>query len=339
MKLNYYIKSGKDLNKLKNKIKSLFNKYIDDMDIDDKAFFAKERLELQLNDLNEKILNNLEFSDSLEEFDNEVYLENVLDKFAIESGKSQDVLIDASFNKDISKELSVKKNNKITSIPDNFILDYDMLHFATSKYIKNPQNLFDDFKLYYQAKGTLNSDWKKAWERWVLQQNKFNSPLEKTLINKDMILTEDMKKVASKYLKNDKIELEFIKFKNHYLASGDIKASWIKTWENWTIKNNQLKSKATSTSQEKSDYRWNFRKAKDVSDRIKEWLKFDKKINWLDDYYWKDIPIPGIGWQKVMHPDFNKEEILLYKVESKDGQFMIEHASDDIIEIEILENE
>jgi len=305
------------------------------MDIDENAYFAKERLELQLNDLNEKILGQLNLPDSLEDSSN-TYLENKIDNFDLESGKSQDVLLQSSF---YDKNKIEVKPKKATTIPDDFSLDFDMVSFALSKYIKDPNSLFDEFKLYYQAKGTIYSDWEKVWQRWVTNQNKYKSPLEKTLIDKDMVLNDKMIKLAKKYIDKDTISVEFVKFKNHYIASGDIKVSWLKAWENWAIKHKQFNSQQTTASQEKNDYRWNFRKAKEVSDKIKKWLKFEKKINWLDDYYWKDIPIPGIGWQDVMHPDFNKKEILLYKIDSEDGKFMLENKSDDIIDIEILENE
>jgi hypothetical protein len=41
----------------------------------------------------------------------------------------------------------------------------------------------------------------------------------------------------------------------------------------------------------------------------------------------------------MIHPDFNKEEILLFKIDSTDGSFMLEHKSDDIIDAEVLEND
>ena len=156
-------------------------------------------------------------------------------------------------------------------------------------------------------------------------------------------ISKIVKQTAKEYMDNENITLEFTKFKNHYMANGDLKVSWEKVWENWCINHKQFKPKAPreqSTKQkEKADYKWDFRKAKEVSDRIKNWLRFDKKINWLDDYYWKDIPIPGIGWQKVMHPDFNKEEIILFKIDSSDGNFMLQHKTNDIIDAEVLEND
>jgi hypothetical protein len=215
-----------------------------------------------------------------------------------------------------------------------------MKQFAKSKFIQNVEDIFEDFKLYYQSKATLNSDWEAVWKRWVLNKNKYTNHLIKTVINEDLYLNNPMKNFAKKYIDKDNVELEFLKFKNHYISTGDLKVSWDKVWENWCINHEQFKPKEQSKkSKEKSDYRWDFKKAKEVRDRIKDWLEFDKKINWLDDYYWKNIPIPGIGWQKVMHPDFNKEEILLYKIDSTNGNFMLTHKSNDIIDAEVLEND
>ena len=40
-----------------------------------------------------------------------------------------------------------------------------------------------------------------------------------------------------------------------------------------------------------------------------------------------------------MHPDFNKEEILLFKIDSVDGNYMLQYQSDEIIDAEVLEND
>jgi len=259
------------------------------------------------------------------------------------SGKSSETIL--SGNCSPSNHTSkIQQNNESTTIPNNFSLTYEMKAFAKSKFLQNIEDVFEDFKLYYQSKSTLNSDWEAVWKRWVLNQNKYKNHLIKTTIDEDMKLSNEMIQIAQQHIKNkDAIQLEFIKYKNHYLANGDLKVSWNKVWENWCINHKQYKPKApreqTTKQKEKADYKWDFRKAKEVSDRIKNWLRFDKKINWLDDYYWKDIPIPGIGWQKVMHPDFNKEEILLFKIDSSDGNFMLQHKTDDIIDAEVLEND
>jgi hypothetical protein len=254
------------------------------------------------------------------------------------SGKPSEVMINDSGH--INPSAIKKEINPISTIPDNFVLSYEMKQFATSKFVQNVESVFEDFKLYYQSKATTNSDWEAVWKRWILNQNRYKNHLIKTTIDEDLELDTNMQKIAKKYIAKDDLDIEFRKFKNHYISTGDLKVSWSKVWENWCLNHKQFKPKEqTSKQNQKAAYKWDFRKAKDTSDRIKDWLEFDKKINWLDDFYWKDIPIPGIGWQKVMHPDFNKEEILLYKIDSDSGNHMIQHKTNDIIDAEVLEHD
>ncbi len=260
-------------------------------------------------------------------------------EFNICSGKSSDTLLNTNVNSQ-GKYIPKTQLNESSTIPNNFTLTYEMKQFANLKFIQNVEEEFENFKLYYQSKATINSDWEAVWKRWVLNQNRYKNHLVKTVIDEDMKLDNSMLKIVKKYIAKENIEIEFVKFKNHYIANGDLKVSWEKVWENWCINHKQFKPKEQTTKQkQKADYRWDFRKAKDVSDRIKDWLEFEKGIKWLEDYYLKDIPIPGIGWQDVMHPDFNKEEILLFKIDSQNGQFMINNKSDDIIDTEVLEND
>jgi len=258
------------------------------------------------------------------------------DEFKIGSGKSNETLINDNTQK-TPEEIQL-----ITSrtIPNNFSLNYEMKQFAKLKFIQNVEETFENFKLYYQSKGTLNSDWEAVWKRWVLNQNRYKNHLIKTTIDENLELKNNFLEIAQNYLAEKEIQIEFTKFKNHYIANGDLKTSWEKMWENWCINHKQFKPREQSQkSKEKQDYKWDFRKAKDVSDRIKDWLEFEKGINWLDDFYWKNKSIPGIGWQKVMHPDFNKEEILLFKIDSVDGNYMLQYQSEEIIEAEVLEND
>lgn len=325
------------MDKLKLQIKAIFEKQLELMNLNSTEI-TKDTLELKLNTLIHNVVQKVNIEELMsvpltKTTNDNIYSEN----FDIDRGKSADIsLSDNSYMNISTKKESAETN---TTIPANFTLTYEMRFFAKSKFVQNVDDIFEDFKLYYQSKGTLNSDWEAVWKRWVLNQNKYKTHLIKTVIDEDMILNTPMLKFAQKYIDKNNIELEFVKFKNHYTASGDIKVSWVKMWENWCIKHKEFKPKENTKAKEKADYRWDFRKAKEVSDRIKDWLEFDKKINWLDDFYWKNIPIPGIGWQKVIHPDFNKEEILLYKIDSTDGSFMVEHKTDDIIDAEVLEND
>ena len=328
------------MNNIKSKIEKLFLKHLNRAVF---SYFATnshidiEVLKLKLNSVVENLCDDKMLLEDIEQIS---YKEEVSNY----NMQIDDISQDKPSGFDLSNDYYKPKNeippNSLTPIDHNFQLNYEMIEFAKSKYVRNVNEMFEDFKYYYQGKGTLNHDWEAVWRRWVLNHNQYAKHLLTTPIDKDMSLSEAMIQFAKEYIDEKNIEIEFLKFKNHYIASGDLKVSWRRVWENWCINSKQFKPKEqTQKAQEKANYRWDFRKAKDTSDRIKDWLEFEKGINWLEDFYLKDIPIPGIGWQEVMHPDFNKEEILLYKIDSKDGQFMLNHKSDDIIEAEVLEND
>ena len=325
------------MDNFKSQIKDKLSKEIDSLDLS----LDFHIIEMKYNGIIENILETIkikkeQISVPLSETSNNNICSNEFDLWA---GKSSDILIntDTIPNKIYQPKTQL---NESSTIPSNFTLSYEMKQFAQSKFIQDAEEEFENFKLYYQSKATINSNWEAVWKRWVLNQNKYKNHLVKTVIDEDMILSNSMIEIVKNYIPKENIEIEFIKFKNHYIANGDIKVSWEKVWENWCINHKQFKPREqTEKQKEKADYKWDFRKAKEVSDRIKNWLRFDKQINWLDDYYWKDIPIPGIGWQKVMHPDFNKEEIILFKIDSNDGNFMLQHKTNDIIDAEVLEND
>ena len=334
------------MEELKSQLIEKFSNEIQALDIS----LNETALRLKYNSIADNILNtilikrektNVPFHKTTNDNNLKPTFENT---FGLCSGKSADTLLgNSTYSQNTPLKNTKTKVQEATTIPNNFALNYEMKQFAQSKFLQNIEDVFEDFKLYYQSKSTLNSDWEAVWKRWVLNQNKYKSHLIKTTIDENIVLDTGMIQIAKKYIAKDTIKIEFTKFKNHYIANGDLKVSWNKVWENWCINHKQFKPKVpreqTVKQKEKADYKWDFRKAKEVSDRIKNWLRFDKKINWLDDYYWKEIPIPGIGWQKVMHPDFNKEEILLFKIDSADGNFMLQHKTNDIIDAEVLEND
>ncbi|MEA3289178.1 MAG: hypothetical protein U9Q04_03255 [Campylobacterota bacterium] len=327
------------MTQLKSDIKNIFCEQLELLELSDKNI-SKDIIELKLNTIIENLVEKIDLNKYLYVPLKETTNENVMDGVEFDDEKSSDVeLSDNTIPLFQEKTIETNKQpNESTPIQNNFRLSYEMEQFARSKFVQNVTDMFEDFKLYYQSKGTLNSDWEAVWKRWVLNNNRYKKHLVKTTIKEDMKLTDHMISFAKEYITKDAINLEFQKFKNHYLGTGDLKASWDKVWQNWCIHHKQFKPKEQSQkSQEKQNYRWDFRKAKDVSDKIKDWLEFEKGINWLDDFYWKNRPIPGIGWQKVIHPDFNKEEILLYKIDSPDGSYMLEHKTEEIIDAEILE--
>ena len=326
------------MDNLKKKIKDIFCAKIDGLG----QTVTPSNIELVLNNIIEECIEEVDFSHTVsipvtKTSNNNCYGND----FEIASLKPSDVELPSD-----NRYFQASQNNVVpkeeTTIPDNFSLNDEMRNYAAKNFIpkEHIDVTFEDFKLYYQSKGVLNSNWDAVWKRWVLNNNKYKNHLIKTTIDENMVLSESMRKFALEHIDKNNIDMEFLKFKNHYIASGDIKVSWEKVWQNWCIQYKQFKPRHQSAQAvEKSNYRWDFKKAKETSDRIKDWLEFEKGINWLDDFYWKGISIPGIGWQRVQHPDFNKEEILLYKIESDNGQFMLDHKSEDIIDTEVLEND
>jgi len=326
---------------LKYDIKNIFATKIETIDLNSNDY----NIEMKLNQISNDILNFIKLKkDKLatrkEEKQNiKSYL---YDDMEMDSNVSKDITLDTNYT---PKQNSVASNIAIV-IPDNFSLTYEMKQYALFKFVQNVDDVFEHFKLHYQSNQVLKSDWEAVWKIWILNQNKYGAmQLIKTTIDEHLKLESNYIEIAKKYLKKEEMEVEFIKFKNYYISNGDIKvhSAWEKVWENWCINFKNFKPKEqTKKAKDKADYRWDFRQAKESSDKIKNWLEFEKKINWLEDFYLKDIALPGIGWSEVIHPDYNKEEILLFKIDSPNGQFMLNNKStnknDDIIDIQIVED-
>ncbi len=325
------------MDNIKSELVEQFSRELDSLDLS----LDIHTLEMKYNQISQNIFETIKIkkeqvSIPISQTSNNNVCSNDFDTLC--SGKPSEVMINDSGH--INPNVIKKEINAITTIPDNFGLTYEMKQYAQSKFIQDVENVFEHFKLHYQGNAVVKSDWEAVWKIWILNQNKFKNHLIKTTIEEDMPLDNSMILMAKGLIKKDLVNLEFEKFKTYHSATGNLKANWKNEWKSWCLKYKEFKPREQSAKQtQKSDYKWDFRKAKDTSDRIKDWLEFDKKINWLDDFYWKDIPIPGIGWQKVMHPDFNKEEILLYKIDSDSGNLMVQHKTNDIIDAEVLEND
>jgi hypothetical protein len=160
----------------------------------------------------------------------------------------------------------------------------------------------------------------------------------------EIVLDESMIKQAQNLNisnKDDEFE-KFVSFnKNKFKSIKIMKSKWL-LWIKQAAKYiNQQNKRAGYTKynqiQEKAAYKWDFRKAKDISDKIKDWLTFDAKVKWRDLYYYQDINPFSINakngnltiyYKDVMHPDFNKKETILYMKN--------ESGKSDIIDVELL---
>ena len=338
---------------LKSQIIDKFTNEINSLDLS----MNETALTLKYNSIMENILNTIlikkeKLNVPLYQTTNNNNLEHTFDNtFGLCAGKSSDTVLSSDCSPRISLHTSSTHQSKeATTIPNNFSLTYDMKQFAQSKFLQNVEEIFEDFKLYYQSKSTINTDWEPVWKRWVLNQNKYKKHLVKTTIDENIILDNEMVQTAKNYMSKEYITLEFTKFKNHYIANGDLKVSWGKVWENWCINHKQFKPKTpreqSVKQKEKADYKWDFRKAKDISDKIKDWLEFDAKINWMEEYYWKDIHqfeiktndgILKLAWTKMPHPDFNKDEILLFKIDTEEAKYLLNRENIDTVEV--IEND
>ena len=296
-----------------------------------------------------KEISSLDFSLSISilEMKYNTIVENILEDIKVKKEKlpqnqtTTDLDVDSLINETPSIQqtnplkTTTTQSGQLISIPDNFVLTNEMKQYAQSKYFKNIDELFEIFKYDHQSRGILSVNWVATWKSWISRRRA--NTIEKTTIPADFELTPVLKDIASKHINKKDIESEFTNFKLYYEASGTLKVSWEKAWENWCLNSKKYKPKELSKKQkEKQEYRWDFKKAQETSNKIKDWLRFEKGINWLGDYYNKGRTIKGIGWQKVMHPDFNKEEILLYKIDSPNGQVLLQHKSDDIIDVDVL---
>lgn len=161
----------------------------------------------------------------------------------------------------------------------------------------------------------------------------------------DITLDSDMINQATN-LNISAIDDEFEKFvsfnKSKFKSLKIMKSKWL-LWikqaaKYMTQQNKRAGYNKYNQIQEKEAYKWDFRKAKDVSDKIRNWLDFEAKIDWRDFYYFKDInPFTinarngklTIFYKDVIHPDFNRKETILY----------IKNESDksDIIDIKLLD--
>ncbi|MEA3289551.1 MAG: hypothetical protein U9Q04_05130, partial [Campylobacterota bacterium] len=170
-------------------------------------------------------------------------------------------------------------------------------------------------------------------------------PLQIIIQDSNIKFNSQLSKVAAKHIENkDEIRECFDQFYLHHESKGTLMSDWSKGFELWCSRWESFKPKqATKSSQEKADYKWEFKKLQQTSDSIKDKLRFVLNINWIEEYYMKDKPIVldngnQIRWVDMMHPDFNKKEIILYKVGSSEENILsLPEIEENIIDIEVIQ--
>lgn len=148
-------------------------------------------------------------------------------------------------------------------------------------------------------------------------------------IDPEMKLTSEMIDIASLYSIDSLAANQlFENFHKYYSIKQFKSRDWIGLWNDWASKNvgfiyskegvfkepNALDFTAPING-EKYPYIFinskDFFQAEAVSNKIKNILEFDLKINWLD-HYWDNIPINGIKWQECKHPFRGGDQTILY---------------------------
>jgi len=244
----------------------------------------------------------------------------------------------------ILKDIFSKKSHTISLSLNS------QIQFIAKKYTKINIDIKDEYGLFvahYENNNIVFTSYNylhRKWKSWVKRIREVKQQVKMiSILDANLTLDDEMIDIATKYMNQSIIKDVFDNFIAYHTSKLSKYADWKAAWKVWCFnykkfdkalaKNTKSKQVKTTKQQEKQDYRWDFRKAKDISDRIKEWLEYEKNIDWLNDYYLKDIAIPGLGWQEVQHPDFNKEEILLFKLDSKDAQHLL---NDNIEDVEIV---
>jgi len=106
-------------------------------------------------------------------------------------------------------------------------------------------------------------------------------------------------------------------FKNFCLYNNDmIEKITIANFTKWCMHKKRKKLE----KKEKKPENWDFKKAKETSDRLKEWFMFEICFDWQEEYYNNNITTfeyDGVhyGWKKIKHPSFKKVEIFLFVVD------------------------
>jgi len=212
---------------------------------------------------------------------------------------------------------------------------------------KKEINKYSDIEIDYIPKKRGRATY---WIEFVIKANPNNIAETKAknseVKNEDIKDLEQFREMFAKFKFNIKeFDLEFENFKIY--NDNNLEKITLDNFKKWCMqkKRKQTQVQATQTTNaEKQAYRWEFKKAKAISDKIKDWLDFDLGVDWLNDYYLKDIKefeVNGIkfSYQDVMHPDFNKNETLLFKLNDENGEYLLKHRTDDVLDVELIEKD
>ena len=236
--------------------------------------------------------------------------------------------------------MELKELQDLLQVPQSYINKYINFKQKVLEVAKREINKYSDLEIDFTP---IKRGRAVYWIEFTIKRNAKNiieaKAQENILKNEDIKEFEKFKVLFLKFkFDENEFEDEFEQFKVYNDNKIDkITQDNFKKWCMQKKRKAMQKNNENAASQEQNQYRWNFKKAKAVSDKIKDWLEFELAIDWISEYYYKDIyefeiDDKKIGIQKVMHSDFNKEEYILFFVEDEENRYLLENK-DTVIEL------
>jgi len=248
------------------------------------------------------------------------------------------------------REFEISELHDMMQVPASYKNKYINFKHKVLEVAVREINKHSDLKISYEAKKRGRAVF---WIEFTIEKNEKNIIEIEAFENKIIFNEVKHKNFKILFKKFNFADEEFIsEFENFCLYNNEdeekITDDNFKKWcmqKKRKIVENENKSLGI---QEQKQYAWDFKKAKDKSDKIKDFLDFDLGVDWLNIYYLKDIKtfevvfkneVVKIGWQDVMHPHFDKEEILLFRIYddvsdmSDEERYLLENGGKDVMEV------
>ena len=249
------------------------------------------------------------------------------------------------------REFELTELHELMQVPVSYISKFKDFRVKVLDIAVREINKHSDLKISYEAKKRGRAVF---WIEFTIEKNEKNIIESEAFENKIIFNEVKHKNFKILFKKFNFADEEFIaEFENFCLYNNeDEEKITDDNFKKWCM---QKKRKIVENEnknlgiQEQKQYAWDFKKAKDKSDKIKDFLDFDLGVDWLNIYYLKDIKtfevvfkneVVKIGWQDVMHPHFDKEEILLFRIYddvadmTNEERYLLENNSVDVIEVE-----
>ena len=245
----------------------------------------------------------------------------------------------AEFMKKRKFELS--ELHDILQVPKSLINSFKDFRIRALEKAKNEINRNSDIFINFEA---IRRSRAIYWIEFTIEKNEKNilehKMEENELKNEEIKDFEKFKEMFVMYKFDlDDFDAEFESFK--IFNDNKIDRVTLINFDKWCMQKRRKvleKEQKNKGREEQRAYRWDFRKAKNISDNIKKYLKFDLAIDYMQ-YYWEDklpftIEDKTYDIKEVMHPDFNKNEYLIFVVDEKDenSKYLLNYE-EDIIDV------